>query len=238
MIEFTLLGIPVRVRLSHWGGLALIAGLFWVRDPGDLLPVALFMLAGFIGVLAHEMGHAIIGRRLGQSTTSVTLAFLGGHTDYYQTKFSRHGKSISILAGPVTTIILGIVGWLIYVFFIGDWSLGTKFAINTALNPFWAIGNQAGMMFTNSELMFSYFLGCFMFISFWWTLLNLLPILPLDGGQFIAQYIRSPRRIHLIGVITAACVLAFSLWVGSIILTVFMIFMGIENFKAMKQAPF
>lgn len=238
MIEFTLFGVPVRIHPSHWLGLAILGGILYVRAPEDIYPVLLFMVAGFVSILSHEMGHALVGRKLGRAATSVDLVVLGGYTQYYGSQFKKHGKSISILAGPTATLLLGVVSWFVLVVLLGDLSIGTIVALKTALSPFWALQLGSGTLLTQSELMFAYFLGCFMFISVWWTILNMLPIMPLDGGQFLAEYIRSPRKLYLIGTITATAILVFALIISSTLLSLFMAFMAIENFKAMKQAPF
>ena len=60
MIQFSLFGIPVRVEPIFWLTLALIGGGLSARDSESLLVVALFVLAGFVSVLIHEMGHALI----------------------------------------------------------------------------------------------------------------------------------------------------------------------------------
>lgn len=248
MIEFTLWGVPVRIHPMHWIGLAILGALIAsgargggmpaITNPADLLPITLFMIAGFLGILAHEMGHAITGRILGNSATAVTLIFFGGYTEYYHAHFSKHGRSISILAGPAATVVLGILGWVVYIVAFGDIVIGSQLAFLSAMHPGWVFGESAAALISSQQISALYFLGCFMFISFWWTILNLLPIMPLDGGQFVAQYVRSPRRVHLIGVITAAAILLLCLWSGAFILGLFVLIMGFENFKAMKQAPF
>ena len=84
-----------------------------------------------------------------------------------------------------------------------------------------------------------YILSCLIMIGEWWTLLNLLPIYPLDGGQLIAQYIRSPRKVFMTGFITAILIglLSFQLFHGYFI-PIFMALFAYSNYREYKNAPF
>ena len=63
MLRFKCLGIPVRVEPFFWVTMGVLGVLNATSrsgsSPQDLLLVALFMLAGFISILVHEMGHGI-----------------------------------------------------------------------------------------------------------------------------------------------------------------------------------
>ena len=65
MVQFHLLGFPVTVQPWHWAILAFCGGALGIRDPEDLLPVLLFMPAGFVSILIHELGHALTMRQFG-----------------------------------------------------------------------------------------------------------------------------------------------------------------------------
>ena len=84
-----------------------------------------------------------------------------------------------------------------------------------------------------------YILSCLIMIGEWWTILNLLPIYPLDGGQLIAQYIRSPRKVFMTGFITAILIglLSFQLFHGYFI-PIFMALFAYSNYREYKNAPF
>lgn len=64
MVHFTLFGIPVYIRPSFWVVLAIFGGALSISSVEDLIYPALFVIAGFIAILSHEMGHALVGRRL------------------------------------------------------------------------------------------------------------------------------------------------------------------------------
>jgi Zn-dependent protease len=68
----TLLGFPIRVNLSFL--LLLLVVLFWAGGvPG--LAIALMVAAS---VIVHELGHAVVARRLGVPVSGIELHFFGG----------------------------------------------------------------------------------------------------------------------------------------------------------------
>lgn len=64
MVHFTLFGIPVYIRPSFWVVLAIFGGALSISSVEDLIYPALFVIAGFVAILSHEMGHALVGRKL------------------------------------------------------------------------------------------------------------------------------------------------------------------------------
>ena len=107
MIQFSLFGIPVRVELIFWLTLALIGGGLSARDSESLLVVALFVLAGFVSVLIHEMGHALMIRKF-KLPTQVVLAAFGGYATYPPGILTRKQSFIVTAAGPVIQLVFGI----------------------------------------------------------------------------------------------------------------------------------
>ena len=60
MVHFTLFGIPVYIRPSFWVVLAIFGGALSISSVEDLIYPALFVIAGFVAILSHEMGHALV----------------------------------------------------------------------------------------------------------------------------------------------------------------------------------
>ena len=143
MIQFRFLGIPVTVQPFHWFILALI-GFQWTGGAGNrtgLLLLALFILAGFISILIHEMGHALTGRKFG-SQPEVILHGFGGVAIFPYARFTRPQSFMMTAAGPGIQLILGGIAWLIIVYgnlpatFIRDF-----FFYLMIVSIFWAVIN-------------------------------------------------------------------------------------------------
>jgi len=112
-----------------------------------------------VGVLAHELGHAFAGRRLGLEPWIRLMAF-GGMTGWMRPRPLTAGQQILMsAAGPAVGISIGgavLVAGLAGVF------AGASPAVLRVLN-------------------------FVVFVNLGWGVLNLLPILPLDGGQILAS---------------------------------------------------
>jgi Zn-dependent protease len=65
----------------------------------------------FLSLLAHEMGHALVGRREGIGVRGITLTLLGGHTQFV-TEPATAGAELRVSAiGPVTNFVLAGLFW-------------------------------------------------------------------------------------------------------------------------------
>ncbi len=239
MIEFTLFGFPIRIRPIFWLGMAFLGGALRISNTSDLLMVALFMIAGTLTILIHELGHAFAGRWLGQASASIDMVFLGAFTQYYHPRFGRHGRALSTLAGPLATLIPGIVALIAIAFYVGgNLELTGVCSWFLSLNPWMSFQLAESLRLPDQAGTQLYFIGCLLFTSFWWTVLNLLPIFPLDGGQIMGEYMKSPRRMHLISMIFATIIGIVAFNMGAWLLAVFMVMFVFDNFKNMKNSPF
>lgn len=162
-IEFSLLGVPVRVNPFFW----LVAIIFgW--GLGDASLVVLWVIAVFFSILVHEMGHAMMARAFGYSPHIVLHQF-GGYASFIPGHRHTLGKSIAIsLAGPVAGFTLYAIIWGIE---------SVLFTNNVEVSP---------RLFALFRFMFH--------INLYWGLVNLLPVLPLDGGQVCRDTLLSFRR--------------------------------------------
>lgn len=71
------------------------------------------------------------------------------------------------------------------------------------------------------------------FVNIFWSFFNLLPILPMDGGQILRDVL-GPSRLataRLVGAIMAGVLAFCSLWVNQWFLAIFMGFLAYSNFK-------
>ncbi len=207
MVDFKLFGISIRVEPTFWltlGFLGLMSS--DPRSSEDLLWLALFILAGFISILIHEMGHALMIKRY-KLPTQVVLSNFGGYATYPAGILNRMQSFLVTAAGPGIQIIAAIMIWFVA--------------------PY--IGLEGNML--------DQFIRIFIYISFFWAILNCLPILPLDGGQMLGA-IMGPKRkagVHLTGVITATILGLLSLYTGRIFGTLFMGMFAYQNYQAWKQ---
>lgn len=208
MIQFSLFHIPIRIQPWFWLTLALLGGVHRLDSREGLFRLSLFILAGFISILVHELGHALTAKHFGKRVEIVLQAF-GGYAAYSGGgRLSRVQTFLITAAGPAIQIVLGLLALLLLKRYGGD-----------------------------STDTLRYFLAVLYVISIIWALLNLLPVLPMDGGRLL-ETILGPQRIRLtlqVSMVTAivVAVLAFQFKLG-VILPIFMGFMAYESYKGLK----
>ena len=209
MLRFRLFGFPVTVQPLHWLILAFCSGgLLQLNDRETLLYILLFMVAGFLSLLIHELGHALTMRRFGCRQVAIVLHGMGGEARYQGGQFSRGQDILVSLAGPVLQATCGIAVLFLMAPGKGNWP-----PILDQLIP------------------------SFVIISLFWPILNLVPVYPLDGGR-ILHGILGPRRIQLtlqISIIVAIVVGVLGPhFLGTYLFSIFMVFSVVENYKALK----
>ena len=105
MLSFRLFGIPVRIEPWFWVILALIGGGLRANDALSMLWVLLFVLAGFISILVHELGHALTVRKFGLSP-AITLIAFGGYASFPAGRLTRKQSFLVTAAGPGVQCLL------------------------------------------------------------------------------------------------------------------------------------
>ncbi len=162
-LYFPLFGIPVRVTPWFW-----LAGVFMgypvLQDQRiDLLLV--WMLCLFVSILIHEMGHALAGKMFGWPS-DVMLYHFGGVARFYRQPGLTTGRSVTVsFAGPWAGFLFyGVVVGVEYLLIRGNHLPAWR------PNEVWPPAPQ----FAIYQLKW---------INLYWGLVNLLPVLPLDGGR-------------------------------------------------------
>ena len=118
----------------------------------------------FQGILMHELGHALVGRAFGRQPR-IELIALGGLTWWEQREPMSPGRSLVVsAAGPTVGIFIGSVALVLM--------------------------NALGV--PDPSLM-RYAFRSLIFVNLGWGVLNLLPVLPLDGGNIVASLMEFAR---------------------------------------------
>jgi Zn-dependent protease len=161
MLRFRLGRIPVEVHPSHLLVAAFLAYSFVPQGPNGPLAsgstLLSLVIAGaivvFVSILVHELGHALVAVAYGYRP-QIQLAWLGGNTRPNATgPIPWHRDVLLTLAGP-------LAGFLLYI--VGKQVLGFAHA---------------------APLPVVFGLQMLVLANLWWSLLNLVPVVPLDGGR-------------------------------------------------------
>jgi len=105
-VRFRLFGIPVDIQLSFF----LIAAVLGWRPQASPGEVLVWMAVVLASVLVHELGHALVARRVG-TDVSITLYALGGLTAWIPRpdRATPGRRAIVAVAGPAVEIGAGFL---------------------------------------------------------------------------------------------------------------------------------
>lgn len=237
MVRFRLFNIPVSIGPSLWLVLALLGGGMELASASDLMPIAIFVIAGFFSLLIHEMGHALVGRALGGGHPQVHLNYLGGVCHNPDGRWTRAGGIAMTAAGPLAALLASVLAVLLLGAFLGDMPLAGRVAW-LAISPSAGLSEYDRLALVSGGINRSllHFILDLVFVSFWWSVLNLLPVYPLDGGQIMGGLMHSARRLHRWSLIIAVVFLLLFLVSNMLLPAVFMIYFAIFNYKAMQAS--
>lgn len=99
----TISGFPIEVNLTF---LILLGLVFLVR--GGLTGMLLTVLV-FASILVHELGHAVVARRLGVRIAGIELQFFGGVAKMVTPPRSARDEILIAVAGPAVSLGLALV---------------------------------------------------------------------------------------------------------------------------------
>ncbi len=174
---FTLLGIRVGVSPSWF--LILFIALFFLTErfrttlgvgTTEAFAVAAVAAILFFGsILLHELGHAVVAVREGIEVSGIDLFIFGGVM-----KMAREGSSPGAMfriaaAGPAVTLLIVLAGGALAVAMMG-WSGVYDAALLNAVPGTSAAEQLVSLLVAVNVILLAF---------------NLIPALPLDGGQIL-----------------------------------------------------
>ena len=211
MLRFRFLGIPVFVQPFFWLTMAFIGGgMSVLSNPTaqELVNTLVFVAAGFLSIMVHEYGHALTMRKFGKSP-QIILHGMGGLAVSAGSPLKRGQNILVTLAGPLSQLLLGVIAYLI-LFSIGAENFPTE---------------QSFLFIKN-----------IMFVSVFWSIINLIPIHPLDGGQLLALATKNPKLTHIVGITIAIPLMIYCFNIGSIFGLVILGMLTADNVKAIRNS--
>ncbi|MCQ2365154.1 MAG: hypothetical protein MJ051_06340 [Akkermansia sp.] len=243
-LSFVLFGIPVSIHPVSWVMLALIGGGLGIDNKDSLVQTLLFVAAGMVALLAHEFGHALVGRRVGAGAAAITIAGLGGVTQHAYLPPTRGGYFAMVAAGPLASLALGLAAGLLFGLLIGHPFAGLLSAVLMPLPgilpmPDIYLAALADGLHThplNPTLLRAFII--LMGICFWWTVFNLFPIFPLDGGKLLGTLLHSDFKACRAGLVFSAILFILAALSGSIfnmMITAWIAYINFQYYRALKS---
>lgn len=232
MFRFRIGSIPVHIHFFH----LLLSGLFglfiflpemrhhgppWLEDrladpsragysQARALGVLAWMLVIGTVMLVYELGRALSLRAYGFQPRIDLVSFGGQTTSDAAGPLLWYRNALVSLAGPLLTLVLGGVTGAGYFLLKGQW------------------------------LALDFFLYWFFVVSIIWTVFNLLPLPPLDGGKALLALLghvlgRAGVVIsHGLALLVAVAAVAWSLRSGGAFSLLFAVLFGLWGFQSLR----
>jgi Zn-dependent protease len=163
-----ILGIPVRVHWSFSILLFYIIGIGWYKNI-DYQAITLnfvFIIAVFLCVLLHELGHALMAKKFKIQTKEIIILPVGGVAMFEYGRVTAMQEFVIAFAGPLTNFSIAFFLYL-GLFFLTPVSFDYIGVRSHVLN--------VSTSFSERLLWINLIIGGF----------NLIPTLPLDGGVML-----------------------------------------------------
>ncbi len=155
--------IPIRVHVTFLFLLAFL-GFQYFGNRSQSVAGILLICGIFFCVVLHELGHALVARRYGIRTLSITLYPIGGVAALEELPRPRQELWVA-LAGPFVNVVIAGLLWAYLAL--------TRGALPTTLFIEPSRGFAANLMTANILL----------------ALFNMLPAFPMDGGRVMRALI-------------------------------------------------
>ena len=200
----------IRIEI-HWTFLILIVWIIFSSlrtnaDSRDAMWSILLVLAVFVCVILHELGHALAAKKFDIKTTSITLLPIGGLAQMEQIPEKPKEELIIAFAGPAVNLIIAAL-----------------------LYPVTHIPSFSDLAEVDKNIGPGNFLFTIMTLNVWLAVFNLIPAFPMDGGRvfrallsFRMGHAKATRLAASVGQILAICFVFFGFFYNP-----FLIFIGL-----------
>ena len=181
---------------------------------GEPVKLALWMAIVLVSVVIHELGHALMGKAFGLEP-SIVLHGMGGLTSFNGGRAELStARSIAIsVAGPFAGFLFASVVYL---------------AQRAGLHPVHPIARHAVWMLY--------------IVNVVWGIFNLLPMLPLDGGNVLRAGARAITKDHgekiarVVSILIAGSIALLSIWMKQWWVLYLGVLFAFQNVQALRQA--
>lgn len=186
-------GVPIRADFSA-GFILIWLVLSRSGDGGEgAMEGLVFALVIAVSILVHELGHAIVGRWMGLKPLGILIHGFGGLCRYDRAPVGLAGVLVSG-AGPAAGLLLAVLA----------------FGLGLTVHGYLPAMVAAAI----SELVM---------VNLFWSLFNLLPMFPMDGGSVLLHGIEArwgfPTAMRItrwVSLVTAVLVGAGALYIGAV----------------------
>jgi stage IV sporulation protein FB len=172
---FSLFGIEVRVKFWFWFATLLFCGSMDTRS------ALVWVAVCFVSILVHEVGHVLAFRMFGTDAYAVLYAF-GGLAVPDRAIYGTLAQFLVAIAGPLAGFCLAGLAGTIGLIFGAPVHFGWH-GFLPHLSAWPDLNHATSVARFRSSYVWYLILNDLLWVNFYWGLVNLLPVYPLDGGH-------------------------------------------------------
>ena len=172
-LQFRLFGIPVRVHPWFWLTILIMGA---NQETGAAL---IWIAVCFVSILLHELGHVWAYHAFGERGSVVLYGFGGMAVPDRDVQRTTRAQVMISLAGPLADFCLAGVVVIVALLAGAKVFIGFRMYVIPTVGAYLFSDNMSP-----SHLHYwNVLINDLLFVNFYWGLMNLLPVYPLDGGQ-------------------------------------------------------
>lgn len=192
-----------------WVVMALIGGTSATGQSNPGGEILVFVAVGFVSVLWHELGHTFFQRKYGMMSR-IHLYGMGGLAIPVGGRRVTRSEQMTIsVMGPVFGLLLAGFSWIV---------LG-----NVAIENYWILRALSFLLYVN----------------IFWSVLNLLPVVPLDGGRITEAFFSNRRNgtdmTHKIGMVTGGAAALGGMYYGFFMVAMLFGYFAYQNYQQLRR---
>ncbi|CAN5161392.1 site-2 protease family protein [soil metagenome] len=208
MLHFKFLGFPVTIHWMFWVVSALLGSISVTGSQSPGILILMWMGVVFVSILIHELGHTLFQRKLLHAYPRILLHGMGGLAIPEGGRRATRGQQIVIsFMGPLFGLAVGLLTW--------------RYAVH----------------FPPESPMVWSLIRMILWVNIGWSVINLFPVLPLDGGRVMEAVIggRNPRLPYQVSMVVAVLIAVLAVvMTGRYFLAMWFGFFAYENYQRSK----
>lgn len=240
-LRFPFFGFQARISWTFWIAAAVLGydrtsyvdAIYPAQSPGRIAVLLIWMGCMALSILVHELGHTLAFRWYGIDS-SIVLYYMGGLAIPHGRSFTRRGRYrdedlqnlIIAAAGPALQMATALL--LVAV------CMAKGYTVSFLPWPFYLWSPDMDLRQFETPLTFA-IVNFYVLPSLAWGLLNLVPVLPLDGGRIaeaIANMLKLPHdTAPWIGVMTAGYLAFYGFTTHNTFLGIFFASLAVNNYQ-------
>jgi Zn-dependent protease len=206
-----MIAIPGRIPIYIFPFFWILILMIGWLNSETLTGTAIWSVVILVSVLIHEYGHALTALAFGQEA-EINLVGLGGLTKRQGPHLSRWKEFLIVLNGPLAGFALFFLAYFLLPFLGESKRPLLAYALHIAVN-----------------------------VNLFWTLLNLLPVLPLDGGHLLrillegAFGVRGIKLAFLASLLLATLVGLYFFLIQQLLIGALFLMMAFESYRGWAE---